>query len=66
MEALITESEAAEQLSLSRSFLKQARVKGTGPAFIKIGRAVRYRICDLSDWVSRNARVNTIQSRRRG
>lgn len=61
METLINESEAARYLCLSRSFMRQARVKGTGPAFIKMGRAVRYRLEDLDAWIERRVCQNTIQ-----
>ncbi len=38
---------AAEYLACSASFLEKCRVTGGGPAFVKLGRAVRYRIEDL-------------------
>jgi len=61
MPSLNNESEAAAYLQLSRSFLRQARVRGSGPSFIKLGRSVRYRIEDLNNWVEENARKNTIR-----
>ena len=39
---LLTSKEAADELKVSESFLAKARMRGTGPAFIQIGRAVRY------------------------
>ncbi len=38
---LLTSKEAAAELKVSESFLAKARMRGTGPAFIQIGRAVR-------------------------
>lgn len=65
-EPLKTDSEAAEFLGVSRSFLKQKRVDGTGPVFIKLSRAVRYRLSDLNHWIAENARQNTLQINGRG
>jgi predicted DNA-binding transcriptional regulator AlpA len=60
MTNLIDEKQAAQYLCLSRSFLRAARVKGTGPQFLKLGRAVRYKIEDLDNWLEGKARKNTI------
>jgi|NGEPerStandDraft_6_1074524.scaffolds.fasta_scaffold89627_2 hypothetical protein len=38
---------AAAHLACSASFLEKCRVTGGGPAFVKLGRAVRYRLEDL-------------------
>ena len=52
-----TEEEAATYISMSRSFLRQARSNGDrlnrtpAPRHIKIGRSVRYLIDDLDDWL---------------
>lgn len=43
---------AAAYLGLSESTLEKARVYGNGPRYVKLGRAVRYRITDLEDWLS--------------
>ena len=42
-DAALTENEAAELLGLSPRTLQSWRVRGGGPRFCKIGRAVRYR-----------------------
>ena len=47
---LIDRKEAAA-LGLSSRFLEIAAVTGDGPPFIKLGRAVRYRVGDLLDWI---------------
>jgi predicted DNA-binding transcriptional regulator AlpA len=53
----LKEPEAAQYLSMSTSFLRQARMDGIrenrtpGPAFVKIGRAVRYLREDLDAWL---------------
>ncbi|RDH84506.1 MAG: DNA-binding protein [endosymbiont of Galathealinum brachiosum] len=54
----LTESQAAEYLSVSRSLLRQSRMNGerenrlSGPAWIKLGsRSIRYLIEDLDTWL---------------
>jgi excisionase family DNA binding protein len=44
---LFTPPEAAERLKVSLSFLAKARVRGEGPRYRKLGRAVRYSEADL-------------------
>ena len=59
-EALLTEKDAANLLSLSPRFLQVRRHKGNGPRFIKISsRAVRYRPCDLQEWIEERVRTST-------
>jgi excisionase family DNA binding protein len=50
-------TEAAERLGLSRHTLNQWRLRGRGPAFVRLGRAVRYAVSDLDAW----ARANRIE-----
>lgn len=53
----LTEIETSEYIGMSRSFLRQSRMEGhrdnrtSAPRFIKIGRAVRYLIEDLDNWL---------------
>lgn len=60
MKKLMNEIEAAGYLCLSRSFMRQARIKGTGPAFFKIGRAVRYCLEELDMWLMAKSCNSTI------
>jgi len=60
-EALLTVREAAALLRLSERTLERHRVAGTGPAYIALGRAIRYRRRDLRDWIECNARQSTSQ-----
>ncbi|HSW75727.1 MAG TPA: hypothetical protein VLG50_01675 [Candidatus Saccharimonadales bacterium] len=45
---------------MSRSFLSQDRMNGyrvnrtPGPAFMKLGRSVRYHIRDLDEWLNKH------------
>ena len=53
----LSEIEAANYISMSRSFLAQSRMDGhrngrtQAPPFIKIGRSVRYLREDLDSWL---------------
>jgi len=53
-DALLSESQASDLLFLSVRTLQAWRCKGTGPAFVRAGRAVRYRRGDLVSWVDSN------------
>lgn len=44
--------QASNYLGLSRQFLEIARHKGSGPRYIKLARAVRYRRTDLDAWMA--------------
>ena len=54
----LTEEEAATYIGMSRSFLRQDRMNGPreqrtpGPRWIKVGRAVRYLVDDLDDFLN--------------
>lgn len=48
---LLTAAEAAQILKVSLSWLAKARMRGDGPPFIKIGRAVRYSEATLLQWM---------------
>ena len=56
---LYTTEEAASLLRVSRSFLMKARLRGDGPRYLKVGRAVRYREADLLDWLRSRGRTST-------
>jgi predicted DNA-binding transcriptional regulator AlpA len=59
LDALLTSREAAELLRLSERTLERHRTAGTGPRFCALGRAIRYRRCDLLNWIERAARQST-------
>lgn len=60
---VLTEGDAAKYIGMSRSFLNADRSNGhrkkrtKGPAFLKLGRSIRYRKNDLDEWLKIN-RVN--------
>ncbi|MEP0189761.1 MAG: helix-turn-helix domain-containing protein [Erythrobacter sp.] len=54
-------NEAADYLGLSVSALNKWRVTGKGPKFVKLGRAVAYRVSDLHEWLEKQAKQSTSQ-----
>ena len=51
--------EAGARLGVEESTLANWRWSGTGPVHIRVGGRVRYRICDLADWLDQQARTST-------
>jgi Helix-turn-helix domain len=51
MANLMTETDVAKRLNVSRASLRRWRVLNRGPAFLKIGGMVRYRPEDLEAWL---------------
>jgi hypothetical protein len=51
---LLTEMNAAKILCMSVRTLQAWRTRGTGPAFVRVGGAVRYRRADLVAWINAN------------
>jgi len=59
-DALLFTTEAAFLLGLSPRTLEAFRLRGGGPPFIAVTpKAVRYRRCDLDDWITARRRVST-------
>jgi len=58
-DALLTEAQTADLLSISMRTLQAWRVRGGGPVFVRAGRAIRYRRCDLLGWIKANTVPNT-------
>jgi predicted DNA-binding transcriptional regulator AlpA len=60
LDRLIDERIAADFLGYSVRALQNWRLRGGGPAFIKVSsRSVRYRRRDLIAWAEQRLRVNT-------
>jgi hypothetical protein len=59
MDDLLTQHEAALRLRLSERTLERWRVSGDGPSYIKLGRRVAYRECDLIEFVASRVRQST-------
>jgi len=58
----LTDVEVAIRLGVSRFTVRSWRLKGEGPRFLKMGRAVRYRPQDVDEY-ERQALVETQASR---
>jgi excisionase family DNA binding protein len=56
---LLTPKEAAKLLKVSVSWLAKARMRGDGPPFIKVGRAIRYSETALIQWMKGQQRMST-------
>ncbi len=56
---LMTEKGAAIYLSMAVPTLRKWRVQGGGPAFCKLGKAVRYDMADLDDWIAERRFAST-------
>lgn len=57
--SIMTVSQAADYLGLAVSTLNKWRCHGGGPVFIKMGRAVRYRVADLEAYIKVSQRDST-------
>jgi predicted DNA-binding transcriptional regulator AlpA len=53
-ESLLNEAEAAKFLAVSVRTLQAWRTRDSGPPFVRLGRAIRYRLKDLIEWVRSN------------
>jgi excisionase family DNA binding protein len=51
---LLTAHELASELGVGTQTLAQWRWQGVGPAFVKVGRLVRYRRSDVDAWLAAN------------
>lgn len=54
---------AADYVGLSPATLETMRVRGGGPAFVKLGRRVVYRREDLDEWLHQRRRLSTSDDR---
>ena len=58
-ELLLNERQAAKSLTVGEKCLQAWRTRGGGPAYIKIGRLIRYRQTDLDNWIEQRKRTST-------
>lgn len=63
MEQLYTTKQTAKILGMSESWLRQSRMKGIGPKFIKVGHSIRYRPKNLDIWLNSLVKSNTVEYR---
>jgi len=57
--ALLPPKAVAKEFAVSIGYLAQARLNGTGPRYVKLGKSVRYRRADIDDWIEANLRTST-------
>ncbi len=58
-DALLTEGQAAQLLNLSIRTLQAWRLRGGGPAYLKLGRSVRYCRSGLMEYIAARQRKST-------
>jgi predicted DNA-binding transcriptional regulator AlpA len=56
---LLTAEDLASRTGLHPSTFANWRVSGKGPAFLRLGSAIRYRWSDVEAWLSSQRRVST-------
>ena len=56
---LLSEKQAAKSLTVGAKCMQAWRTRGGGPAYVKIGRLVRYRQSDLDAWLEERKRNST-------
>jgi predicted DNA-binding transcriptional regulator AlpA len=61
---ILSPDNAAKRVGLSVSMLAKMRCLGGGPAYLKLGRAVRYRQDDLDAWLAARRVRNTSDAER--
>jgi predicted DNA-binding transcriptional regulator AlpA len=59
---LLTPKETATRLRLSTSWLAKARMRGDGPPYIKMGRAIRYNEAAILQWMKSRQRLSTSEA----
>jgi predicted DNA-binding transcriptional regulator AlpA len=59
---VLTPKEAAHRLKLSASWLAKARMRGDGPLYIRVGRAIRYTEGALLQWMKSHTRTSTSEA----
>ena len=52
--ATLETRDAANYLGVTASFLRAKRLGTGGPAFVRFGRSIRYRIRDLDKWLEKH------------
>ncbi len=62
MDTLINPKHAARLLGISVRTLERHRLAGTGPRYARLGRLIRYRQNDLTEWVDQNVRNSTSEN----
>ena len=59
MKVLLNEKETEKLYGIPVRTLQKWRLTGEGPTFVKIGRSVRYRECDVERFIDERLRNST-------
>jgi predicted DNA-binding transcriptional regulator AlpA len=59
IDPLLHPAHVAKLMGVSSSWLAKSRLTGTGPRFIKIGRAVRYAMSAVREYILSRQRTST-------
>jgi predicted DNA-binding transcriptional regulator AlpA len=59
LDPLLQPAQVAKLLGVSLSWLAKSRLTGTGPRFVKIGRAVRYAMSAVREYILSRQRSST-------
>ncbi|SIQ61529.1 helix-turn-helix transcriptional regulator [Marinobacterium stanieri] len=62
MPVLLTQKDVAQCLGKSVKWCERARIEGTGPRYLKLGRTVRYRAEDVVQWMNDRVFESTSQA----
>lgn len=62
MNKLLKTEEVAQTLGLKKNTMEIWRSKGQGPAFVRVGRAVRYREEDIEAYLAAGSAQNTCRT----
>jgi predicted DNA-binding transcriptional regulator AlpA len=54
VDRLLSRSEVEDRFGISKRFLEICAMRGDGPRIVRVGRLVRYRAKDISDWIETN------------
>ena len=60
-ERMLTPKDESQFLRVSLSWLAKARMRGDGPPYVKVGRAIRYSESALLLWIRAHQRLSTSQ-----
>jgi predicted DNA-binding transcriptional regulator AlpA len=59
LDHLLHPAQVVKLLAVSPSWLAKSRLNGTGPRFIKVGRAVRYAMSAVREYILSRQRIST-------
>ena len=62
LDPLLRPADVAKLLRVSDSWLAKSRLSGTGPRFVKVGRAVRYAESAVREFIKARGRSSTSEA----